>query len=121
MFRWPLVSRHAYDVLERTHQFVLDEYTRAREDRDRLMVQITTLTEQLVRIQRFAVGMTEAPREPRKVDPMPERVKQLIMAVGDSRIRAVQTRGAWRRYAELGSWEAVEDELTVPQNGDSDE
>ena len=100
---------------------MVDELSRQRGERERLLVVIERLTDQLVRVQRFAVGMTEAPREPKKVDPMPDRVRQLIMAVGDSRIRAVQTRGAWRRYAELGSWEAVEDELVTYNVEDREE
>lgn len=107
MIRWPWVSRRAFDI-------VMDEYSRSRDENARLLEQITTLVEQVVRIQRFSQGMSEAPREPRKMEPMPTAVRESIMAVKDSRIRAMQTREAYRLYAERGSWGAVEAEFARP-------
>lgn len=112
--RWPWVSRRAYEV-------VLDEYSRAREDRDRLMAQITTLTDQIVRIQRFSQGMMETPREPRVAEPMPADIQKQIMSVSDDRIRRMQTREAYKIYGQHRSWDAVRSRMAPGDRVGSDE
>lgn len=63
--RWPWVSRVAYDDM--------------RDERDRLLALVERLTDQIVRIERRAHGMSELPAEPRK--PRPKLPPQLVQAI----------------------------------------
>ena len=101
--RWP-VSRLAYDV-------VCSERDRLREQNDRVLAHVLTLTENITRIQRAALGMSEAPKQPREIKPMPARIREVLSEVSDARIRVMQTREAYRRYHEDGSWDRLEGEL----------
>lgn len=100
MIRWPWVSRLAYDQ-------VRGERDRLLADVERLDARVASLVDQVVRIQRSTQGMTEVPREQRQMQPMPSEIREIVMSAGDSRIRAMQIREAWRRYQEAGDWNVV--------------
>lgn len=96
----PWVSRRAYEQ-------IISERDRLIAHVSRLEARIDGLVDQVVRIQRATQGMSEVPREPKPMKPMPDEIRTLIMSAGDSRIRAMQIREAWRRYQNAGDWDVV--------------
>lgn len=97
---WPWVSRLALDI-------ALSENERLRAQNDRLAALTEKMADSLVRTERFSRGMPEQPKEPREPARMPPELLTMLAQCGDSRIRAVQTRALWQRYAQTGSWDDI--------------
>lgn len=107
MFRWPWVSRLAYDS-------VVDE-------RDRLREQVAALTDSLTRIRRHEAGLHETPRpERRKLEPMPDRLKKHIEGFFNPSLRKQTRDGLYRRHARGESWPSIMDEV-IPKDDEDEE
>lgn len=84
------------------------ERDQLQKDRDWMREQFRDLMAHLQRVQRAARGMPETPREPKTrggVAPMPKRLRDYIMSIGNRKMRQDALRVAEQRFRDSGSWD----------------
>jgi iron-sulfur cluster repair protein YtfE (RIC family) len=106
--KWPWVSRLAYEIL--------------RDERDRLREQNDGLMEHLKRVDRVEHGMTELPREPKRVlEPMPQELVEFINEHASPHIRREMRNQAFKRYHSKGeSWAQIMRDV-MPRKDDDEQ
>lgn len=97
-FRWPWVSRRAYDLL--------------LHDVERLEAQNDKLIDTITRQRRFEAGMAETPRPERKpLEPMPYELQEYIKGWASAATQKMQRSQAYRRHHRGEPWDEIMDDM----------
>lgn len=105
-FRWPLVSRRAFDLVLEERDRLVEEVARQA---DRLVEQADKFFAHMKRIDRIEHGVGEVEREPRKkLEPMPVVVKDYLDAIDNPSMQRFIRNELLRRNAQGEDWASIQ-------------